>query len=537
MSGNQKKSSGGFGQNAPKEAENLISKGETAVTSSLTNVANAVGGGVANVEKKFKDDLSKVEADLKNGKTSPRSFVQKFLFMLMAGLQCFVVYMVMYEIDYGIPALRTTGGPIIFQYAALIVLSFVLSFASFLVSCFPPTVEKGKEGLQKNDVLLGIDTANATVGTFLVQALSSKTWGAEGDMITILKYLIQYQVLITYVNVGFTVAWTAPHIELPDFIGTISEFFGHLDDYLNAMLQPITDFFGMVLYAICWPFIKLWGVLCFVVSYLLSFLDPIKYVVAYIIVYGGYAIHAISEWVNYIASAVAGAVVATFDAVRIFCEQVVGGIKYIWIEYLVHPVVWLYETIVNAFVSLGAAIGGAFHSCMESLSESFECIKHFWEYCKEVMVNCWEYEVVQTLDELPELFEEKRVLYHITGYVEKRGHFRTNWTTRFFTLKKGIFKYFSREGNKVPRVGEGLKGELNLVDYEKAHVIESNPLEVHIKSGPNVDKNYQFRVATEKEARNLATHLNLHIEWSKNPIGIEVQDEDTKLSSTITDNV
>ena len=54
MSGNQKKSSGGFGQNARKEAENLISKDETAVTSSVTNLANAVGGGVANVEKKFK---------------------------------------------------------------------------------------------------------------------------------------------------------------------------------------------------------------------------------------------------------------------------------------------------------------------------------------------------------------------------------------------------------------------------------------------------------------------------------------------------
>ena len=43
--------------------------------------------------------------------------------------------------------------------------------------------------------------------------------------------------------------------------------------------------------------------------------------------------------------------------------------------------------------------------------------------------------------------------------------------------------------------------------------------------------------STEKEARNLVTHLNLHIEWCNNPDGIEVQDESTKLGTTIMDNV
>ena len=492
---------------------------------------------VKSLKDDIKQDVATAEEDAMKGKTKPRTFVQKFLFMVMAGLQTFVVYMVMYDIDYGIPALRTTGGPIVFQYAALIALSFVLSFASFLLSCFPPTVEKGKDGTQKNDIALGIDTANATVGTFLVQALSSKTWGAEGDMITILKYLIQYQVLITYVNVGFTVAWSAPHIELPDFIGAIGEFFNHIDDYINAMLQPITDFIGIVLYAICWPFIKLWGAFCYVFFYLLSFLDPLKYAFAYLVVYTGKIISFISDGCSYIVNMIGNAISYTVSAIGSFCEQTGEFFKYVWIEYLVHPVVWLYETIVNAFISLGTAISDCFTSTMESLSESFEWFKSFWDSCKEFWANCWEYEVVQTLDELPELFEEKKILYYINGYIEKKGHIRTNWTTRFFTLKRGVFKYFLREGNKIPRVGDGLKGELNLINYEKAHQVQGSPLEVIIKSGKIVDKDYHFRASTEKEARNLVTHLNLHIEWCNNPDGIEVQDESTKLGTTIMDNV
>lgn len=516
------------------EASALIQRDEKAIK----DTANAIGGGAAqalsNVETKFTDDYNQAE---KNNKTKPRTFIQKFLFMLMAGLQAFVVYMVMYEIDYGLPALRTTGGPIVFQYASLIFLSFVLSVASFLIACFPPTAEKGTSGQEKNDIRLGVDTANATVGTFLVQALSSNHWGAEGDIITLLKYLIQYQVLITYVNVGFTIAWSAPHIELPGFITDIGNWLMHIDEHINDMLEPITDFFGMILYAICWPFIKLWAAFCYIVSYLLSFLDPLKYVFAYIVVGIGRFVGVVSEWVHCISKAVWDAFTYTVDAISQMFVSIGDGVKYVWVQFIANPVIWLYNTIIDFFVSLGTAIANAFHSMMESLSENFECIKHAWEACTQFWINFWEYEVVQTLDELPELFEEKQILYHISGYIEKRGHFRTNWTTRFFTLKRGVFKYFLREGNQVPRVGEGLKGELDLRNYEEAHQVSENPLEVHIRSNPSTNKNYQFRVATEKEARNLVTHLNLHIKWLKNPEGIIVQDGDTKLDTTIMDRV
>ena len=51
------------------------------------------------------------------------------------------MYMVAYEIDYGLPALRTTGGSIELRFAALIALSFVLSVFSFVGDCVlsPPT--------------------------------------------------------------------------------------------------------------------------------------------------------------------------------------------------------------------------------------------------------------------------------------------------------------------------------------------------------------------------------------------------------------
>lgn len=312
-----------------------------------------------------------------------------------------------------------------------------------------------------------------------------------------------------------------------------------MDQHLNDMLEPITDFFGIVLYAICWPFIKIWHGFCYLVSYLFSFLDPLKYAFAYVVVGIGRVVGVVSEWVHYITKMLWDAFTYTADAVRHVIVQIGNGVKYVWVEFIVNPVVWLYNTIINAFVSLGTAIANFFHAMMESLSQDVECIRHAWEGFKQCMTNFWEYEVVQTLDELPELLEEKKILYHISGYIEKKGHFRTNWTTRFFTLKRGVFKYFLREGNQVPRVGDGLKGELNLRNYEEAHQTAENPLEVHVRSNSATDKNYQFRVATEKEARNFVTHMNLHIQWCKNPDGFTVQDgeADTKLDSMIMDYV
>ena len=49
---------------------------------------------------------------------------------------------------------------------------------------------------------MAIDASNVSVQTALVNAIGSSSLGATGDLVTVLKYLIQYQVLIVYLNVG-----------------------------------------------------------------------------------------------------------------------------------------------------------------------------------------------------------------------------------------------------------------------------------------------------------------------------------------------
>jgi hypothetical protein len=90
--------------------------------------------------KEFGQDESKMTADEKKDQekelTKPRTHLQKFLFFLITAFQAAIVYMVSKDITYDLSILRTTGGPIRFDFTLLVYVSFALSTLSFLATAF-----------------------------------------------------------------------------------------------------------------------------------------------------------------------------------------------------------------------------------------------------------------------------------------------------------------------------------------------------------------------------------------------------------------
>ena len=142
----------------------------------------------------------------------PRSLFQKFLFVIVTLMQATIVYMIQKDIDFGLPALRPNpGGKILFHYMLLIYGSFILSCISFITTCIlseigtspnPNDLTKEQDRKFRTGLIMAIDASIVSVQTALVNAVGSSSLGATGDLVTVLKYLIQYQVLIVYLNVG-----------------------------------------------------------------------------------------------------------------------------------------------------------------------------------------------------------------------------------------------------------------------------------------------------------------------------------------------
>jgi hypothetical protein len=227
------------------------------------------------------EERKKYEEERKELK-QPRTILQKFLFLVITSLQAFIVYMVSREMTYGMSALRANGS-IRMDFALLIYGSFALSTVSFLSTCI---VDKKWEIY--STLVLGVDAANAAVQTALVNALATPDWGATGDLITVLKYTVQFQVFIMYVNVGFTFVFTQPHIEIPNVLDAIFKLFDRIDDFFISLIKPIMDLAGFLAYIICAPFIAIWNLFFIVVFWILS---PFEYIIAFFVVTVGTSYH------------------------------------------------------------------------------------------------------------------------------------------------------------------------------------------------------------------------------------------------------
>lgn len=490
----------GGGSKNPKAGYEKIAEAEAVadVSKAVGNAENYISNEATSLINSFD---AKAEKLRKEGKSMPRTLLQKFLFLCIAFAQSCVVYMILNGIDFGIPALATTGGALKLEYALLIFGSFALSFASFIASAVlvPGTP-------LYSSVVLGIDASNTTVGTALVGALGG-TWGAEGDIITLLKYLIQYQVFVAYVNVGFTFVFTQPHIEFPDFLTPICEWFDHLDDHFNYCIAPIVALGGSILWLITWPIVKVWDIFCFCVGWFCSLFSPLKYWFAMLIIKIGVCLAFITDAVLTVCGYIKDGFLWICDTIQSCFISIGNGISYAWNTFLVYPAVWFWESVIVA----GAVfIKDSFFSCMKAIGDSFTPIGHCIQACEKIAEYIWEHEAEILSEEFGML--TARDTY---GWLKKEGHFRTNWLTRFYTLKKGTLRYFSKSGDLYPPQGQDEKGVLNLHEYGEAIQFTDKPLEIHLPCNSSSGKNYKFALPTADRARAFKEELNSHIRYSR----------------------
>ena len=101
-------------------------------------------------------------------------------------------------------------------------------------------------------------------------------------------------------------------------------------------------------------------------------------------------------------------------------------------------------------------------------------------------------------------------------FVQKKGTFRIQWFSHFYTLKKGVFKYFLRMGDKYPPEGAEVKATLQLHLFKEATIREEEPMNVELfhEEEPK-GKDYEFKVSTEEEAKNFCKQLNIQIAYAK----------------------
>lgn len=451
----------------------------------LTKTANKAVVIADKVVKEFGQDESKMTADEKKDQkkalSKNRTHLQKFLFFLITAFQAAIVYMVSKDMTYGLSILKTTGGPIRLDFTLLIYVSFALSTLSFLTTA-------ALENWNVFDNLrLGIDTANASIQVALVNALATPDWGAYGDLIDVLKYSVQFMVFILYVNVGFTAVF-AEHKDPPQFIKNIFDFFSHIDEYFNHLLEPIVSFFHGLTWIVLWPFSQLLDGLLWLWAYLIY---PFKYAIAYVVV----SIAAVVNWVHY--------VISSFGSWVVWCLEtfIVFPIRWTLETFIVFPIRWVFDT-VSAFM------------------------KPFWKPIRKCL----------------QLFTGPPRRRHIpplkNGWLEKEGAevfggFTGGYKKRFYTLDMGIFKYFERPG--AFNQGEGLKGEVNLLDYTEAFVDTQNfPDGRHVKLvvnpiAENSSRNartFNLRFSNPRECGELAYIFNMHIAFACRPPSRDEDEDD-----------
>ena len=249
------------------------------------------------------------------------------------------MYIIWCDYDFGISALGTSNHePIVLQYSMLIVFSAVLSWISFFSSC----VLSPKDDMYSS-VVLGVEASNAGVGTALVQALGSSDWGAQGNIVQLLKYLIQYQIFITYVNVAFQAILSRPDIKLPEFVQKIIDVLKSIDDHINNLLEPLVEFVGWLWDKMVGPLHQLWDYICNSVGYVLS---PLKYPMAYVVVIvgrvGQFVFHILRQVFDLLVFCLYYICVALYVVVTVIFATVGWVVE----NLMITPVVWSWDNIV-----------------------------------------------------------------------------------------------------------------------------------------------------------------------------------------------
>lgn len=110
----------------------------------------------------------------------------------------------------------------------------------------------------------------------------------------------------------------------------------------------------------------------------------------------------------------------------------------------------------------------------------------------------------------------------VTGWLRKQGRkgLIKNWKKRYFVLKNGKISYYENESKQFPN-GEGLKGELNLMNTE---------LELHDEGGKqqilivafNGENSLLIETETETETNRWAIALKQHIRYA-NKLSIQLK--------------
>jgi hypothetical protein len=165
-----------------------------------------------------------------------------------------------------------------------------------------------------------IKSSSLSVSTALVNAVGA-TWGPSGDLLTLLKYLIQYQIFICYINVGFTFVFSQ-HLTLPDWINHIFDWVDHIDEIINACLAPIVHAFAFLWYIISAPFVWLYESIKFLVVWSLW---PFRFLIAHLIVGVGKVVHAIGDGFTWSFNAVISAIHSICAGILYCFEQIWRG--------------------------------------------------------------------------------------------------------------------------------------------------------------------------------------------------------------------
>jgi len=227
---------------------------------------------------------------------------------------------------------------------------------------------------------------------------------------------------------------------------------------------------------------------------------------AWVVVKTGLIFGIIFDYVHMAFTAVYNAIVQVCDAIKTCCISIGNALSFAWSEYIVHPVVYAWESLV----AFAIYIKDQFTACLVKVGESFTPVKHCLEACGKMAELIWEREEEFLTEDLGML-----LLRDHHGWVEKQGHWRTNWTTRFFTLKRGTLRYFSKIGDEFPPQGADLKGELELHEYSIAYQMTENPREVHLPSKFNLGKDYHFRLPNADRAREFLEQINSHVKYAE----------------------
>ena len=190
----------------------------------LNNFSEQLGGA----ETKLATDWSSAGKVAPVNEENATEVMKKFLITLVRFFQGLLVLNI-------IRGVSVTGQFNIF-FGCLLIVSFLISFVDFILTAtIPDTYKSFSQSIESFQIL---------IGSVIINFLSQSSWGATGDDVTVLRYLITYGMMITFLDSGLSAALTP----LPDFLKPPV-------DFINKCIKNVVDFFGFIFLWI-WSYLK-----------------------------------------------------------------------------------------------------------------------------------------------------------------------------------------------------------------------------------------------------------------------------------------